>query len=435
LPEDIAYLKSPTGNRRSDNKLKLILARKILPISSHPLSNGGLCIRSGRIIDVGTSKSLLRKYPDARVCNLGNAVLMPGLVNAHTHIELSHLHGRVDFKGGFFEWIKRLIDLRRSNGGSGIEKAARAAIMAAVRSGTTCIGDISATGEAVRPVVKSGIRARVYLEAIGLDVAEADRAFMALKRKVMHFDALPARISPGISPHSTYTVSGALYDKLSSYTSDYMLSIAVHLSENIDEVKYIKGDKSRIDAYHKMLGWDKHENNRAGSPLGYLLEKGFSKRLLAVHAVHVSASDIRRMAGEGVSVAYCPRSNHLLGVGRAPVSRMIGRGVNVAIGTDSLASNIDIDLWEEMRFAHIVGGIDPETLIRMATINGARALGLEDVTGSLEPGKAADIIAVRCNAAKGKEIYKHLLYKTKPDNVLLNMVDGRTLHRADGVAI
>jgi len=415
--------------------LKLILARKILPISSPPITNGGLCISSGRIVGVGTRKYLMQKYPTARIRELGSAVLMPGLVNAHTHIELSHLHGRIDFNGGFFGWIEGLIDLRRSLGDDGLEKASRAALTSAIRSGTTCIGDISSTGGAIQLVLKSGIRARVYLEAIGLDAAGAKRTFRALKRNLNSFDNMPGRIRPGISPHSTYSVSGLLYKLLSRYISDNLLNIAVHMSENIDEVKHIKGGKSRIDEYHNMLGWDEHEKNRADSPLGYLIEKGISRRLLAVHAVHVSADDIRRMAEEGISVAHCPRSNHLLRVGRAPVARMIDRGVNVAIGTDSLASNIDIDMWEEMRFAYLVSGLDPETVIRMATINGARALGLEDVTGSIEPGKAADIIAVRCNATEGSEIYKHLLYKTKPDNVMLNMVDGRTLYSADGVAI
>jgi aminodeoxyfutalosine deaminase len=415
--------------------LKLILARQILPITSPPIHNGGLAIKSGRIVDVGTRKTILQKYPGSRVCDLGGAILMPGLVNAHTHVELSHLRGMVDFDGGFFKWIERLISLRGSVGDTEAKKAATTALRSAINSGTTCIGDISASDRAIGLVAKCGLRSRVYLEVIGLDAAKARRTFGNLKKRLKAFDMLPGRVYPGISPHSTYSVSGLLYKMLSKIISEYRLHIAVHLSENKDEAMHVTGRRSRIDDYHMMLGWDMHDKNRADSPLGYLFDRGITRRLLAVHAVHVSSADITRMAKEGVSVVHCPRSNHLLGVGRAPVSKMLKRGINVSIGTDSLASNMDLNLWEEMRFAYITGGLDPESVIKMATINGARALGLDEITGSLEPGKAADIIAIGPIGRERLDIYKHLLYNTRASNVLFNMVDGKILYRADGVAI
>lgn len=416
--------------------MKLILSRKLLPVTGQPVTNGAVCIKDGKILEFGARGRLLGKYTArARLVDLGDSLVMPGLVNAHTHLELSHLPGRLGEPDGFFEWISRLIEARRKIGADGLAKAASGALKAAVRSGTTCMGDISATDLALPALIRSGIRAVVFLEIIGMDDSEADRSFKRLLERIDKYRGMPERISSGISPHSTYSVSGGLYNRISKLILDNGLGIAVHLSETIDEVKQIKGEKSLMDGYHTLTGWEAHKKNRADSPLGFVLDKGLSRGLLAVHAVHVSAGDIRRMAASGVSVAHCPRSNHMLRVGRAPVGRMMEKGVNVAIGTDSLASNLDIDLWEEMRFAWLVNRLSAQKVIEMATINGARALGLEQVTGSIEPGKAADLIAVTGPAAKARDPYAPLLRETRPGNIVLGMVDGKIIYKNDDLKV
>jgi 5-methylthioadenosine/S-adenosylhomocysteine deaminase len=186
-----------------------------------------------------------------------------------------------------------------------------------------------------------------------------------------------------------------------------------------------------MDRYMAYTGWDRYAPNRAGSPLEFLKKMGVHKGLLAVHAVHVTKRDMDLLANSGASVAHCPRSNHMLGVGRAPVTELMERGVNVALGTDSLTSNMDMDMWEEMRFAYLVNGLKAEQVIRMATINGARALHLDSVTGSLEPGKEADLIAVRTGSVTADNPCPQLLYGTRMGDVMLSMVQGKTIYKSE----
>ncbi len=409
----------------------IIRAKKILPITAPPIDNGAVVVQGRRIAAIGRESAVIKKYPAETVVDLGDRLVMPGLVNAHTHLELSHLRGKIGERREFFDWIIELVEARRRLGTKGLQQALRASLMEILTSGTTCIGDISATEAALPMLSKSGLRATVFLEALGPDERKAEQVFKGLKARLAKLETLPDRVSVGVSPHSTYSVSPLLIKKIAEYTSENSLSVAVHLSESKHENLYINGKASNIDGYMKHFGWDRIKRKKARSPLGLLSRAGL-ENFAAAHCVHISGQDIKHMKSKDISAIFCPRSNYFLGVGKAPVEKMTQAGLNIAIGTDSLASNVNLNLWDEMRFAYLVSRLPARNIIEMATINGARALGLEGITGSLTPGKEADIIAIHSDAARSKDPYYTLLMDTRGQDVSTVIVQGRPLHSTDG---
>jgi len=409
----------------------ILAARKVLPVTSPPINHGAVYIEHGKVVAVGGEKEIIRKFPGSRLLDLGMCVLMPGLVNLHTHLDLSHLQGRISLDGGFFEWIESLVELKHKGGTKGLLAAADKALTGAIETGTTCIGDISSADAAIPSIESSGIRAVVFEEVLGLDNAKADTIFESLNTRLSHFKGLPERIRPGISPHATYSVSSSLLNRISEHTSSNTIAKTIHISETIDEMRYFTGKPSGFDGYMKKFGWDNIEQNRGRTPLQFLKEHMKLNYILAVHAVHVTKKDMTLLRKYGATVAHCPRSNVLLGVGRAPVNEMLECGINVGFGTDSLASNEDLDLWEEMRASFKYYRMEASKVIEMATINGARGLRLGEVTGSIEPGKYADLIAVETPASAKKDPSRELIMEAGYDNVIMTMVEGKPLHLSE----
>ena len=409
----------------------ILLARKLLPITGPPVDNGALVIKGKVIEDMGARKDVLKRHPGERVVDLGGRLVMPGLVNPHTHLDLSNLKGLVEGKD-FFDWIFSLVEQRRRLGSRGLAGSIKGSLRELLSTGTTCIGDISSTDKALPVIVKSGIRAVSFLEVIGPGNAGADEVFARLTGRLKGLGGKPGRITAGIAPHSPYSVSPKLIKQIAKFILSNNIRVAIHISETKDESLYLSGRPSGLDRYFRHFGWRGHKHTGEGSSLQYLKGLGIGSGLLAVHAVNLASGDIGLLKKSGASVVHCPRSNHLLRVGRARVGEMIKRGVNVALGTDSLASNIDLDLWEEMRFAYLVNDLPAKTIIEMATINGARALGLGKVTGSLEPGKEADVIAVHTPAAMLDDPYRALLLGTRKGDVSATLVQGMPLHSTDG---
>ena len=402
-----------------------------MPVTAPPIDNGAIVVQGRRITAIGRESAIIKKYPAETVVDLGSRLVMPGLINAHTHLELSHLKGQISERREFFDWIIELVEVRRRLGSKGLQQAIRASLMELLTSGTTCVGDISATEDALPMLSKSGLRATIFLEALGPDERKAEQVFRGLEARLEKLETLADRIAAGVSPHSVYSVSPLLINKIAKYTLDNSLPVSVHLSESPHENLYINGRPSSLDGYMKHFGWEGIKREKARTPLSVLNQAGL-ENFAAAHCVHVSRQDINLMKKKGISPVFCPRSNYFLGVGKAPVEEMAQAGVNIAIGTDSLASNLNLNLWDEMRFAYLVSRLPARNILEMATINGARALGLEGVTGSLTPGKEADIIAVHTDAAKSKNQYYPLLMETKREDISTVIVQGRPLHSTDG---
>ncbi len=236
-------------------------------------------------------------------------------------------------------------------------------------------------------------------------------------------------IHKGLSPHAPHTVSEAALRGIRAYARKYNLPLSMHVAESKDELRLLQGKKSGLEKLYRLAGWDLAWAPSAASSFEYLRRIGFlSPNLLAVHAVWVTDRDIGIIKKSRVPIAHCPRSNKETGGGKMPLKKFIDAGITVGLGTDSLASSPSLSMWDEMRCAcriHKKQGITAQDILRLATIGGAKALGLEKEIGSLEPGKKADIIAVPLPRKNTGDIYSDLLRETK--SCSMSMVNGKIL--------
>lgn len=408
----------------------ILIADKIIPLSSPPLSGYAVIIEGDTIIDIETVQSAERKNPRAKKIVFDTGVLMPGLINIHTHLELSLFKGIFLEGMGFFEWAHELIKRKKTMKKDEYRVGVIAGLNELIKTGTTSIGEITSEGISPYIIHNYGLRGKVYYEVIGPPEILAGYLWTKKRREMRRFkksDLLDA----GLSPHACYSLSCGLLKRVSRYSSKHGISLSSHISETEAEVELIRTGGGPFNTFIKSIGFKNPLPFHAPSPVAYFKGLGLLKKdFIAAHAVWVNEEDMEIMKESSVSVAHCPRSNINLDVGKSPVIRLIKKGVNVGLGTDSLASNYSLNMWDEMRMAyklHREDGIKPYDIFRMATQNGARALGLENKVGTIEPGKKADIIAVNIDDFKGDDIYSYLLKETR--DVILTMVSGNILYR------
>ena len=397
------------------------------------------------ITAVGPVVELRELFPGDEVRSYPGCVLMPGLVNVHTHLEYSAFRGFAP-PSAFGTWMLRLLLARRRVGPADYEVAALWGAYECARCGVTTIADCAFTGEVVaRAARAAGLRARVYQEVFGLDDARLPETMRSLEVRLERIrQEGGSLVEPGVSPHAPYTVSARLYREAARFARRAGLFLATHLAESPAEVELLLKGRGAIARAYRLAGlWSGRSWRPPGlTPVRYLNETGaLGPRTLAVHAVQVEQDEIRLLADSGAAVAHCPRSNARLGCGTAPVAEMLRQGVPVGLGTDSLASNDDLDLFSEMRAARraSAGRLTAQDVIRAATLGGAIALGWGRLVGSLEPGKQADIIVVRlpghgedfsCARAEEQPVVERLVEHATAADVVSTMVAGRAL---DGV--
>ncbi|MFQ5847324.1 MAG: amidohydrolase family protein [Candidatus Methylomirabilales bacterium] len=414
--------------------MRVLAARYLLPVSQPAIRDGALLIDGARIRSVGPRAVLKEEHPGAAWWDLGEAILLPGLVNVHTHLELCALRQQVPSGRSFVDWIVNLVEQKRSLLGETCAGAVAEGIAELIRSGTTCVGDVASTGVSLPALKNSGLRGVVYREMIGLDDARAEEiAEVSLAHlKAMREEARGSLLEVGISPHATYSLSPRLFHLCRQAQQGLDLKAAIHAAESGPEVEYLRSGGGEIRT--RLLpatGWgDVPPPTLGTTPVRYLDGLNLLRpKCLLVHAVHLTEGDLDIVAQRGVAVAHCPRSNAFLGVGRAPLKALRDLRVPVGLGTDSLASNESLSLWDEIRFAHQVHGglLSPAEWIRMVTAGGAEALGLDREIGTLEPGKRADLTAVSLDGSEA-DPYEYLLHDAGPEKVLLTLVEGTSLY-------
>lgn len=416
----------------------ILTARHLLPISGPPFLDGGLLIRDGAICAVGKASALTRDFPTEPHNDLGSAVLLPGLVNAHTHLELTGLHGRLPLGRSFTEWATALLDLRSELDDAFFATSARQGATTLLRSGVTCVADITASGASVAPLKAAGLRGIIFQEVLGLDPEQAAERLDAAEKALqsLQLQASESLLSVGLSPHAPYSLSEPLLLRCAELLRRLHLPATIHLAESPEEVTYIGLGLGPI-ATDLLPAVDRHSPSHrvcGESPVAFLDRAGLlSERLLAVHLVHVGMSDLQLLGQRGVALAVCPRSNHYLGVGTAPLPRYLAASLRVGLGTDSLASNETLSLWDEMRFAHRLygGAVTAQQLVTMATLGGAAALGMAGAIGSLTPGKRADLVTLAVDHLDDTDPYGSLLSQASDSLVVLSMVEGKVLYRRE----
>jgi 5-methylthioadenosine/S-adenosylhomocysteine deaminase len=357
----------------------------VLPVSSPPIRHGAVAIEDGRIAAVGTQVDLGRgiEYPDA--------VILPGFVNAHSHLEYAVYAGFGDGQP-FAPWILIHVERKARIGLEEMEAIARLGAAECLASGITTVGDCSFVGASASACDALGLRAIVYLEVFGTTDEQLETRFEANRERVA--GSFSDRVRLGISPHAPYTVSPELY----AACLELGLPVATHLSESPDEDTWMRrGEgpwKPVADALPPPPGT---------SGIRLLADRGLLRRgTVAAHCVTVDDEEMALLAEHAVAVAHCPRSNALLGCGIAPVRELLDAGITVGLGTDSPASTPSFDFFEELRAALFFARArerSPEALsateaLELATLGSARALGLSDEVGSLEQGKRADLAVV-----------------------------------------
>lgn len=325
----------------------IILSNKLLSFhhNARPIDQGAIVFSKGTIITVGSADKILMRYHGHHVTRLGDAVLMPGLINVHTHLELPPLLNEIRAKT-FSDWVLNLIQAKRNLDNATYANASIENILSLIRSGTTCVGEICTHDVSPEVLKHSGLRAVVFRELITMDPLYL----------MKHLSLLLHRSSPlitcGLSPHTPYTVSQTAFHAIKKLSLKKSFRLAMHVAESKDEAKLFQGKKSGLRRLYQLAGWDLADAPSASSSFEYLQRIGFlSRNLLAVHAVQIKDSDITIMKRSKVSVAHCPRSNKETGVGRMPLNKLLNAGIHVGLGTDSLASSTSVNLWDEMRYA------------------------------------------------------------------------------------
>lgn len=367
-----------------------------------PVQGGAIVVRDGIIIDVGTLAELRNRHAAPVYDHPGSAIL-PGFINAHTHLELTHfpswrLRHHVEYHPRrFVDWIIQLIKVRRGMTADDMKASAREGVRMCLESGTTAVGDIVTTKGLADMYRSSHLSGRLFLELLGHD---QPRFRAALKEAVDEAQAAaPGMFAGGLSPHSCYTIGEGNLPLIREAAQALALPLAIHCSESSSETDFIFDSSGPLaEVFYPYVGWEHYlAPPRRCSSTELLNRAGLLKpSTLLIHCVHVTRADIEIIKQRGVSVALCPRSNERLDVGRAPVALLRKFGIPLSLGTDSLASNDSLSLWDELRFALdcFAGELSPADLFWMVTSGGAAALGFATSHGSLEVGKRADFQVV-----------------------------------------
>jgi cytosine/adenosine deaminase-related metal-dependent hydrolase len=362
----------------------------ILPISSAPVRDGWLAVDAGRVHACGSGAA-----PPGRQMNLGHVAILPGLVNAHTHLELSWLRGRVPpARDGMVGWVRRMLGIRRAAGQD--DPTAMAAGVAEARAaGTALIGDVTNTLAAVPALKAAGVSATFFYELLGFNVADSWRMASEAMEAVAKLENDNVRGT--IAPHAPYSVSPELFRDIAREVEMRRTVSSVHAGESREEMAFLRDGKG---PWREMLlqynSWNPKWRPPGCGPIEYLDRLGvLTGRLLLVHAVQLGASELKRVADVDGTIVTCPRSNIWIGVGEPPVQRFYASGARVAIGTDSLASVGDLNLFSELAaIRSIAPHVAAARLLDSATRAGAEALGFGGDLGVLAPGARAEAIAV-----------------------------------------
>jgi cytosine/adenosine deaminase-related metal-dependent hydrolase len=406
----------------------ILSADWVLPVEGAPIEDGAVAIEDGRIVAIGTTAELGEgtRYP--------NAVIAPGFVNAHSHLEYAVYGGFGDGLGDFAEWITLHIQRKARIGWDEFVDIAKLGAAECLASGVTTVGDCSYSGATAIAAGELGLRATVYLEVFGSDPALALDHFARILDRAE--PAFSDRVRPGVSPHAPYSVSLELYEACAQLG----LPIATHISESTSEVTYLLTGEGAWGDYKDLLV------EPPGVTGTHMLAKHdlLGPNVLAAHCVVLDEEEIGLLAASGTGVSHCPRSNGALGCGVAPLAELRAAGARVGVGTDSPASAPSFDFFEELRMVVLSARararrpdvLSPAEALELGTLGSARAMGLDGEVGSLVPGKRADLVVVSLEGSSYlpfEDPAAALVYGGSPGRVLATYVDGEVRYEKGGM--
>ena len=408
--------------------MRVVSADWVVPVEGPPIRSGSIRIEDGRIAAVGSVGELGggERFADA--------IILPGFVNAHSHLEYAVYSG---FGDGlpFSDWIGLHVERKARIAVGDMEAIARFGALECLRSGITTVGDCSFSGAAAIACAEVGLRGTIFLEVFGESPNVLHERFEPMRERID--PALSDAVRLGISPHAPYTCSLELY----AACNELGLPVSTHVAESDAETQFLRTGTGSWESFADMLV----------APLGttgiraLAKEKLLGAHVLAAHCVQADDEEIELLATNDVAVAHCPRSNAILGCGVAPLSALRAAGIRVCIGTDSPASTPSFDMFDEMRAA-IAGARArerrPDALtaadaLELATLGGARALGLADEIGSLVPGKQGDLTVLSLADTAflpWEDPVTAAVLGGSPDHVVATLVSGETRYEKGGEA-
>jgi 5-methylthioadenosine/S-adenosylhomocysteine deaminase len=365
--------------------VSVLSADWVVPVDGAPIRDGAVVIEGDRIAAVGPATELGRGE------RFAESVILPGLVNAHSHLEYAVYAGFGD-GAAFVPWIGLHVGRKARLQVEEMEAIARVGAGESLRSGITTTGDASYCGAAATACAELGLRAIVYLEVFGRDTTQIAERFQANRERIA--PSLSETVHVGISPHAPYTCGVELYEAAAAFG----LPMSTHVAETLAEVDWVSSGAGTWETLQPLLAPPLGDR-----PARALVERGLiGSATVAAHCVHVTPDEIELLAAADVAVAHCPRSNGYLGCGVAPLRELLDAGVRVGLGSDSPASTPSFDMFDEMRAAVLAAraragsaeALSAATVLELATLGSARALGLDAEVGSLAPGKQADLLVL-----------------------------------------
>lgn len=440
----------------ADGRLTVYRAAWVLPVAADPVRDGAVMVDADGLIAAVGPAAAVTPPEGADVVELGRAALLPGLVNVHAHPELAMFRGALEDLR-FRDWILRLVGAKRAAlTDADYHAAARWTLAECLRAGITTVAATEMSAAGFAALRQAGMRGLVYREVFGPDPAQCDASMAELRDAV---EALRREetdlVRVGVSPHAPYTVSDALFRAVGDYALAERLPVAIHASESQAEHALVTRGDGDFAPGLRARGIETPV--RGASTVEMLDRLGVLRtRPLLIHSVLLEGDDIARMADAGCVVAHCPVANAKLGHGAAPVAEMRAAGIPVGLGTDSVGSNNRLDLLEEARIASLLqrarlrahDEMPPADLLRLVTLDGARALDLDARVGTLEPGKEADLCAVSLAGVHASPVHDPVaavFHAARGTDVVLTAVRGRVLYRdgrvttldeaADGAAV
>ena len=428
----------------------LFTAKYVIPVTAPFIEDGAVLVRGDEIADVGPAEFLKAKYPDEEVRDMGLSALMPGFVDVHTHLGYTALRGMFGDLP-YSDWKRAVLRREVLFTPQDWIDSARLGSLEAVASGITTIADITSTGSSFVAASEIGLRARIYREVMTIHGDHADAVVQegVDDIKAWREQDTSSRIQFGIASGPIYSCHPKVFSSIARYANENGVPVAMHLAGSHEEDDFIRYGSSPF-AVHTS----EHENHRLSEAYPPWLPAGVSPvkyvsnwdildvpEVLAVQCVKLDDDDIAHLAERDVRVGVCSRANAKLGMGVAPVAKMRAAGVTVGLGTGSVAACDSLDPFEEMRFTLLMqrasngrsGFITGPGMVKMATLDSARALRMDDQVGSLEVGKLADVIAVDLSGTR--QIPTHfpnsaVIHTAHPANVLMTMIGGEVVYDA-----
>ena len=404
---------------------KLLSAATILPISSKPIHNSSIYIERGKIKEIGPTEALLKKYRNIRHIDLEKGILLPGFINAHTHLELGWITEYVGGSNSFIDWIKQIISAKKNHAPTEekIRNSVNNGIRRLIKSGTTTVAEISSfDGADKEPLKNCFLRTIIFSEVFDRHADDIEN--IELEKSELYEERL--------FPHAPYSCSPQTLSKVHEHSLKNGSSCGVHLAESREESLFISNKNNPLEnSVYPLIGKETFSRQIANTPLDYMINNKFfdGVNVSTVHMVHVLEQELQLIKENDIGVILCPRSNKFLNVGLPPV-KLYKELQRVGLGTDGLSSNLNLDMFEELSFFYltfcdIIGEEMAPFAVYAATLGGAKALFIEDEVGSIKPGKAADLIFISPQNYY-KDPYLTVVSSTRSE-LKMSMVNGEIL--------